>query len=72
MTKKTGSVKIREMLDNMKAQGGLLDDWQESSATIGDVVSTHWTAKDIKHYLATETDNVRLARWCQLFLELDY
>jgi hypothetical protein len=71
MTEKTGSKKIREMLEDLKAQGGLLDDW-DSTATIGDVVSTNWTIKDIKHYLATETDNVRLARWCQLYLKLDY
>jgi 5'(3')-deoxyribonucleotidase len=77
MIKQTGPQKIREMLDTMKAETTLSDltgEWEKNYASIDDVISCNmsWSMKDIKHYLATETNNVRLARWCKLFLELDY
>jgi hypothetical protein len=34
--------------------------------------NTEWSRKDILHYLSVEKDPIRLARWCQLYLQLDY
>lgn len=31
-----------------------------------------WSHEDIVHYLHTEKDPVRLARWCELYLQSDY
>ena len=40
--------------------------------TIDDVISVHWKHEDVIHYLNTEKDPVRLARWCRIYLDLDW
>jgi hypothetical protein len=40
--------------------------------SIDDVVETNFSTEDIMHYLHTEQDPRRMAKWCRMFLELDY
>ena len=42
--------------------------------TMDDVILANmsWSHEDIMHYLHTEKDPRRLARWCRLYLDLDY
>ena len=68
MTGKT----IREMIKDIKAGTADLSHLEYGDATMDEVVGTQWTREDIKHYLATETDERRLVRWCRLFLKLEF
>jgi hypothetical protein len=44
----------------------------EHGPSIDDVVETNFSIEDIMHYLHTEQDARRMAKWCRMFLELDY
>lgn len=68
---KTSQSELREFLRNIDSTDSVTDSTQP---TMADFIAANssWDHKDIVHYLRTEQDPVRLARWCELYLQQDY
>ena len=71
MTMKTSESELRKFLNQVHEHTGLD---LSSGPTMQQWIDSHpsWSQEDIQHYLRTEQDPVRLARWCELYLMLDY
>lgn len=69
ITPTPGSNRIRKMLADLHNEE---ENILSAYPTMGDVIGIEWTSEEIKYYMRLETDNRRLAKWCQIFLELPY
>ena len=69
---KTADTKLRQFLKN--AENDINETPKSQHPSMSDFISCNskWQYEDIVHYLRTEQDPVRLARWCELYLEQDY
>jgi len=68
---KNTKLNLRQMLDELETEQSSVE---HRRPTMDDVISANmsWNPEDIIHYLHTEKDPRRLARWCRLYLDLDY
>lgn len=62
---------LREFLRNIDNTD---TDNVSTQPTMEEVITANpsWNHNDIVHYLRTEQDPLRLARWCELYLQQDY
>lgn len=45
---------------------------EQTAPTLDDIIEQEFSHDDIMHYLHTEQDPRRMAKWCRMYLELDY
>lgn len=65
---------LRKFLTELESNPYTADLEEDHQPTLYDVLGcrSKWSEADIVHYIKTETDRDRLARWCILYLELDF